>query len=261
MNPNLKKILIISAAVLFSAAVFWYFYFYKYRNKIVSVNPKKGSVVEAVYALGTVKSDNSYTLRLMANTVIKRKFVSEGESVAKNAPLLLTDYGITFSAPFGGTITRLHFEEGETITPAVPVLNLMDLSKTHIIVSLDQQSALKIKKNQNVELSFESIRNKKLKGTVDKIYPSGGQFLVKIKPETLPSEILPEMTVDTAIEIEKRDDVILIPVESIKRGQVEIKRKDKRERIKVKPGALAGRWVEIPDGQILPDDLIIYMDK
>ncbi len=261
MKQNFKKILIITAAVLFSAAVFWYFLFYNYMNKIVTVKPKRGSVVEAVYALGTVKSDNSYTLRLMANTVIKRKFVSEGESVLKNSPLLLTDYGITFSAPFAGTITRLHFEEGETITPAVPVLNLMDLAKTHIIVSLDQQSALKIKKNQNVELSFESIRNKKLKGTVDKIYPSGGQFLVKIRPETLPSEILPEMTVDTAIEIEKRDDVILIPVASIKRGHVEIQRKDKKEKIKIKLGALAGRWVEVPDGQILPDDLIIYMDK
>jgi len=256
-----KKILLITAAVLFCTAVFWYFYFYNYRNKIVSVKPKTGSVVEAVYALGTVKADNSYTLRLMANTVIKRKYVSEGESVKKDSPLLLTDYGIIFSAPFSGTITRLHFEEGETITPAVPVLNLMDLLKTHVIVSLDQQSALKIKKDQNVELSFESFRNRKFKGKVDKIYPSSGQFLVKIRPESLPEEILPEMTVDAAIEIEKRENVILIPVAAVKRGYVEIRRKDKTEKIKIKLGTIAGRWVEIPDRQILPDDLIIYMDK
>jgi len=132
----------------------------------------------------------------------------------------------------------------------------MDLNKTFVQVSLDQSSALRIRKDQKAELSFENLRGSKLIGKVKKVYPSDGQFIVRLETDSLPEGILPGMTADVAIEVAKRDNVLLIPANAIHRGQVRIKRKGKVEVVSVKIGAVNGELAEILEGGIFADDEI-----
>ncbi len=224
-----------------------------------SVRPRPGPIVEAVYALGTVKSDNVFNLKIGISTTVKKLAVVEGQTVRRGDLLLVTDTGPAFTAPFSGTVTRIYCEEGEVVMTGSPLLTLMDLSRRYVQVSLDQNSALRVKKNQKAELSVETIRGNKLTGTVESIYPSGGQFLARINVAKMPSEILPDMTADVAIEIERKENALLIPLSAVREGIVTVKRNGSLRRIKTRIGAIDGAWGEVLDGSILPSDEIVLV--
>jgi multidrug efflux pump subunit AcrA (membrane-fusion protein) len=253
-----RRLLLAAGASLLLLLVAWRCGF---NSRAGRVKPKVGPIVEAIYALGTVKTDNNYNLRVTVNSVISRMYVVEGQLVPRGAPLIMTDFGLILRAPFAGTVTRKYFEEGEIIIPGQTVLTLMDLTHTYVQVSLDQQSALRVKRGQNVELSFESIRSQKMKGRVELIYPSTGQFLARISVPGLPGEILPEMTADVAIEVERRDQALLIPMAAVRRGTVTYFRDGRKSSTMVKIGAVNGEWGEVLDKTILPGDEIMIPDK
>jgi len=235
------------------AIILGYGVFFKKPNV---VKPKVGPIVEAIYALGTVKSDDIYILKLGITSGITQLFVNEGDVVQKGQKLIVTESS-TLTSPISGTVTRIYLDKGETVMPGIPVLTVMDLTKTFIQISLDQSSALRIKKGQKAELSFENLRGTKINGTVQKIYPSDGQFLVRLETEALPSGILPGMTADVAIEVARREDAMLVPVSSIHRGQIRILRDGKIKTLSVKIGAVNGELAEVQDGQILEEDEIL----
>lgn len=253
-----RRLLLAAGASLLLLLVAWRCGF---NSRAGHVKPKIGPIVEAIYALGTVKTDNNYNLRVTVNSVISRMYIVEGQLVSRGAPLIMTDFGLILRAPFAGTVTRKYFEEGEIIIPGQTVLTLMDLTHTYVQVSLDQQSALRVKRGQNVELSFESIRSQRMKGRVDLIYPSTGQFLARISVPGLPGEILPEMTADVAIEVERRDRVLLIPMAAVRRGTITYFRDGRKRNTMVKIGAVTGEWGEVLDKTILPGDEIMIPDK
>lgn len=249
-----KRNLFIAAGILLTiVAIFAYGFIFKKPN---IVKPKVGPIVEAIYALGTVKSDDIYNLKLGITSGLTKLYVTEGDLVQKGQKLIATESS-DFSSPIQGTVTRIYLDKGETVMPGISVLTVMDLANTFIQISLDQSSALRIKKGQNAELSFENLRGTKINGKVQKIYPSDGQFIVRLETESLPAGILPGMTADVAIEVAKRDNAMLIPANSIHRGQVRILRSGKPITLKVKIGAVNGELAEILDGQILAEDEIL----
>jgi len=223
--------------------------------------PRVGPIVEAVYSLGTVKSDQVYMQKLGVLARIDKLYVKEGDQVRQGDPLLRTDSGVVFTAPFSGVVTRIYFNEREIVTMGAVILTVMNLNKLYIQVALDQESALLIRTGQHAELSFESIRGKKIKGKVDKIYPSAGQFLVRIEVEKMPEEILPEMTADVAIEVARREKALLIPISAIQRGMVRLKRKGKTVSVRTEIGAIDGVWAEVLDDSIQKSDEIMIPIK
>ena len=249
-----KRNLFVAAGILSVLAAFLVYGFFFKRPNIVK--PKVGPIVEAIYALGTVKSDDIYILKMGITSGLTKLYVAEGDLVEKGQKLIATESS-DFSSPIQGTVSRIYLDRGETIMPGIPVLTVMDLTKTFIQISLDQSSALRIKKDQKAELSFENLRGTKITGTVQKIYPSDGQFIVRLKTESLPAGILPGMTADVAIEVAKRENATLIPANSIHRGQVRILRAGKAITLNVKIGAVNGELAEILDGQVLPEDEIL----
>ncbi|TGM05148.1 efflux RND transporter periplasmic adaptor subunit [Leptospira jelokensis] len=218
---------------------------------------KKGSLVEAVYALGTVKPIDSFVLKFGIAASVRDIFVEEGQSVKKGEPLLVNDSGITFRSPITGTITKLSIAKNETAMPGLPVLEIQNLKEVYVSVSLDQESALRVKPGQHAQLSFESIRGNVYKGEVERIYPSNGQFLVRISPNELPQGILPDMTTDVAIEVSSKDNVILVPLVAVERGKVTRYRSGKREKIEIRIGAINSEFGELIQGDLLEGDEVL----
>ncbi|TGL67467.1 efflux RND transporter periplasmic adaptor subunit [Leptospira jelokensis] len=218
---------------------------------------KKGSLVEAVYALGTVKPIDSFVLKFGIAASVRDIFVEEGQSVKKGEPLLVNDSGITFRSPITGTITKLSIAKNETAMPGLPVLEIQNLKEVYVSVSLDQESALRVKPGQHAQLSFESIRGNIYKGEVERIYPSNGQFLVRISPNELPQGILPDMTTDVAIEVSSKDNVILVPLVAVERGKVTRYRSGKREKIEIRIGAINSEFGELIQGDLLEGDEVL----
>ena len=221
------------------------------------VKPERGEIVEAVYALGTVKTDKLYNARFGMNTIIRKLYVQEGDFVARGAPLVLGDTFYPLTAPFAGVVTTVNYLENEMATPGQIILTLSSTSDIYVRVSLDQESILAVRKGQSAELSFENLRNEKVSGTVGSVYLSGDEFIVRINAEKFPAGVLPQMTCDTAITIKKVEDALLIPASAVKNGKVDVIRKGKRMTIPVQTKRVDARKAEVLDDSILMDDEII----
>lgn len=258
LNPHWKKkrvwvtALVTGVVLLISFIPVWLA-----RQVWVEVSPRRGPITEAVYALGTVKPNNVYQLKLGVTGVIDRLYIEEGQSARANQALVRMDSGVTFRAPFAGTVTGLYFNANEVVPLGANILTLVDTGDSFIRVSLDQESALRVRPGQKAELSFESIRGKKVTGEVTSIYPASGAFQVKIGSDNIPPEVLPEMTADVAIEVARREDALLIPVRASRQGMVWLRRAGKKQKVKAAIGAINGEWAEVLDNSIRPEDLVL----
>ena len=117
--------------------------------------------------------------------------------------------------------------------PGIVLAEVMNWEKVHIQVYLEQESAIRVKEGQEATLSFESLRGHTYKAKVEKIYPSNGQFLVRLIPEEIPEGILPEMTTDLAIQVAKKENIILVPLKGVENGRVLRLRNGKKEKIEI----------------------------
>lgn len=237
--------------------IFLYVFLNSGPEKLSRVKPVRGPAVRAVYALGTVKTDQEFNLRLSIESIITRLHVREGSNVAKGSPLLTTDMGVTMRSPFDGQISTLNYKERETVSGGQIVMTVTGSGAKYIVISLDQESVYHIRKGQRAEISFEYLRDLKVPGRVDSVYPSAGEFLVRIDPGPLPVSILPEMTCDVAVVVEEKKDALLIPSAAVTDGFVTVIDKGKKRRVKPALGSTYDGKVEVTDGSITEDNFIL----
>ena len=162
------------------------------------------------------------------------------------------------SAPFDGTVTALPVKVGENVFAQTVVLELTDLQDRYVTVSLEQRAAIRVRRGQTARLSFENMRDTALAGTVESVYSRAGDFLVRIEVPDLPTQILPGMTADVAINIRQRSGALLVPVAAIREGSVAVKRDGiVPVRVEVTTGLADGAFAEVTAGDLKPGDRVI----
>lgn len=65
------------SASLLSVAMMSIFFFYRYNRKYDLIKPKRGSITEAIYGLGKVKSYNKFDVKLGIISTIRESFMRE----------------------------------------------------------------------------------------------------------------------------------------------------------------------------------------
>ncbi|MCL4489783.1 MAG: efflux RND transporter periplasmic adaptor subunit [Chloroflexi bacterium] len=76
------------------------------------------------------------------------------------------------TAPFDGTVASVGIQEGETVSPSVPVVTLGDLGALRLETDdLSETSVARVKADQLVNISFEALPGKTFKGKVTEIAP------------------------------------------------------------------------------------------
>lgn len=253
-----KKWIIVGVIALISSAsiVFW-----GTRKSYESISPKKGSITEAIYGLGTVKSRRVYEVKLGVMSSINRIFFQEGDPVKKGDLLATFMDGPRFQAPFTGTVTAVNFHDGENVLPQATVLRMEDLENLYIEVSLEQEGALRTAPGQSVKVLFESIRGEVLMGKVSALFPRNGEFIAQIDVEKLSEKVLPGMTADVTIEVGKIENATLIPISAIHNGMVIVRRDGKKEKIKVEVGHVDSLWAEVPQDVVHLNDEVLIPTK
>lgn len=222
--------------------------------------PKFGPITESVYAIGIVKSERSYELKLGVLTAVKKYFVKEGDAVKTSDKLLMDDSGTIYKAPYSGVVTHIPYVIGETVAPQQSILSLVDLSKLYLEASVEQQGALKIKKGQTVQISFESFRSKVFQGVVKNILPRNLEFVVQVDVKDLPENILPGMNADLSIEVMKKNIATLLPLAAVSNGHILLKNQKGSAKIPVVVGVSDAEFVEILSPVLSKDDEI-YLPK
>ncbi len=233
-----------------------FFYGNKDKSK-TEVHPKIGPIVESIYGLGTVQSDNVYNLKLGVTTRIKKVFVKEGEYVTKGQRLLQFDEEGMQSqfSPFAGSVTQINYYAGETVFPQAPILTIMDLQNRYVSVALDQEGALRVRPKQKAFLSFESMENT-IEGSVRTIFPRQGQLVAHIEAKQLPSEILPGMTADVSIVVGEKKQAILVPIRAIHQSTINLKKGNSFKLTPIKLGIVDAEWGEVLSPPLIESDLI-----
>lgn len=222
----------------------------------------KTTLIEAVYGIGTVTANRSYQIKPGIISTINEFYVKEGDEVEKDHKLARRDQ-VLFRAPFTGTVTALPFKVGENVFAQAPILTLVDLSDRYLVVSLEQQGALRIKRGQKVKMSFDTLREQTYEGTVQAVYSNDNNFLARIDLGTLPENILPGMTCDVAITIEERPSVLSVPVAALEEGKfVWVKRKGSiPKRIEIKTGIIDRATAQVLSGELKDSDRVLIKKR
>lgn len=218
---------------------------------------KKESIRSSVYGLGAVTAVKTFEVKVGITSSVNQIFVSEGNQVTKGTRLISFDSGVVVVAPFEGVVTSISIKTGELAYPQFPILQLIDLTNRYVLVAFEQQSAALVKPGMKAKLSFEGSRHLTFEGEVKSVYPNNSQFFVKIDVKDLPDSILPGMTLDTAIEIFKKDNAYIAPVNLIKGNEITVRRSGKQFKIPIKLGIIEGNRAEIVSQGIEENDVLI----
>jgi multidrug efflux pump subunit AcrA (membrane-fusion protein) len=221
------------------------------------IHPRTGEIVEAVYGLGTVESEDVFQAKSAIISSIMEFYVKEGQDVIKGQKLFKNDQGTVTFAPFSGRITNIPVAAHENLFPQTIILSLSNLEKLYLSVSLEQQGAMRIKKGLKAEISFEFFRNKKIIGHIDTIYPRQNEFIAKVKFSEMLQGVLPGMTSDVAFEIDRKQNAILVPARSLVNGNIIIKRNNKKEKFQATVGLVDLEFAEILEPKLTLEDEII----
>lgn len=228
------------------------------RDNGIYVKVQRGTIVEAIYGIGTIKASRVFSLKLGIPSVVDKILVQEGAFVKKGNGLVVLDGSRQYRAPFDGIVTELNFKEGETVFPQSPILTVTDFKDRYVVVSLEQESALKAKPGQSTQLSFESMREQTFQGRVTSVYANGDRFLVRIDVPDLPSTILPGMAADVSLLVRTINDVLLVPINAIQVGKVYVKAGEYSEPSEraITTGILDGNRAQILSGEVREGDLV-----
>ena len=253
------RIIALLVAVVFTCSIIAFRVIQSRSSGTLTEPIARGQIIQSVYGIGTVMSNKNFQIKLGVVSTIHELFVKEGDSVKKKDKLAKIDE-ITYRAPFDGTVTSLPFNVGENAFTNVPILSLVDLSDRYLVVSLEQQGALRVQKGQKVKMSFDTIREQNYDGEVESVYSNESNFLARIDISQLPARILPWMTADVAIFIRTQDNVLLIPIAAMEKGGVVWRKRGHviPKKIEVKLGIVDKAMGEVVSGDLeVGDQLLI----
>lgn len=253
-----NRILGISILVVLIAVTFLILKLIKRSSGTLSDPLKVSTIVQSVYGIGTVTATHSYQIKLGVVSTIYDLYVKEGDTVTKGTKLVNIDQ-IIYRAPFNGTITSLPYKIGENIFTQLPILSLVNLLDRYLVVSLEQQGALRVIKGQKVRMSFDSIRDQNYDGVVQAVYSYNSNFLARIDVSKLPDRILPDMTADVAITLLEKTEVLVVPVAALDHGEVWIKRgKSLAKKTHIKIGIVDKAFAEVLEGDVKVGDRVLF---
>ncbi|MGC9332639.1 MAG: efflux RND transporter periplasmic adaptor subunit, partial [Anaerolineae bacterium] len=127
----------------------------------------------------------------------------------------------TLSAPLAGVIARIDVEPGESVSPQMPAMTLVDDSLFAIEADVDEADIGGIAEGQQAKITFDALPDQVLMGEVLSIAPLASvdlgivTYRVTISSGTSDLQLRTGMTANVEIIQDHREDVLLVPNEAI----------------------------------------------
>jgi len=166
-------------------------------------------------------------------------------------------------APFAGTVIAVHYDAGDFVNANLPVISLADQSAYEIEVLVDEADIAGVSPGQRAEIALDAYPDVTLRGTVRRVAPKGivtqgvvnFPVTVDLNAEDLPggnslggTGVLLQMTANVRIVREERRDVLLVPLDAIRREGA-------REYVLVSDPSGQPRRVEVATGRFEGDQV------
>jgi len=132
-------------------------------------------------------------------------------------------FDAALKAPFSGQVTALKIHAGDVVMTSAPVATLLDDSRYHINVDIDETEISQVKVGQMVKIALDAFPDEDLEGAVVRIDPVGtsAQGIVNYSVRVdLPATELPVrslMTASIRIVVAEKQDVLVAPNRALRR--------------------------------------------
>jgi HlyD family secretion protein len=176
--------------------------------------------------LEKVQSDLSSSI---AQFEAQKAFVQQAEASLKEANESLNKTAIY--APMDGTISKLNVELGERVlgsgfSQGTDLMTVADLGKMEAIVDVDENDVVLVSIGDTAKIELDAFKNVTYNGVVTQIANSAtttGQgtqeevvnFAIKIALNDFNPQVRPGMSCNADIEVETKDNVLAIPIQSV----------------------------------------------
>ncbi|GKX67122.1 efflux RND transporter periplasmic adaptor subunit [Inconstantimicrobium mannanitabidum] len=223
-----KVISVILAVVLIAGGIGAATYFYKKSNKsnvsavqYTSIKVTKGSLENAITGSGSVESANVYTIRSGYKDTISEIDVSNNSIVNAGDTLIKLSSGNVITAGQAGIVSNLSLYVGENININQELMNITDNKTLTTKIQVDETDLPKIKSGQEATITLTAFPKETFKGKISQIsnigtYSNGvTTFDVTISFDDI-KNIKIGMSTNAKIVIEKKDNVNMLPISTVK---------------------------------------------
>jgi len=175
------------------------------------------------------------------------------------------------SAPISGVIASVSTQEGETVAAsfsAPTFVNIIDLKRLEVWAYVDETDIGRIQEGQRAIFTVDTYSDTDFEGKVTAIYPKAAiqnnvvNYITTIEITNMKGKILrPEMTTSVTIFLDRRENVLAVPNNAVKREQgkkiVYVLADGQTEKRPVKVGWKDSRYTEIVSGLSEEETVIV----
>ena len=127
-------------------------------------------------------------------------------------------------APFSGSVEEHLVEQGEQVSPGMPVLRIVDTRRVKVNVGVPERYAGDIEVGTEVTFDFKAYRGETRQGRVSfagsAINPSNRTFPIEVEVNNPDGRLKPEMIAEVFVSRERLDDVLVVPRAAVLRDEV-----------------------------------------
>lgn len=173
---------------------------------------------------------------------------------------------LAITAPFDGEVLAVNYQPGDSVSQAQAAVILANRAGYHVDVSVDETEVGGVTVGDTADLTFNSLPDMTLKGTVTAIEPLGQvvqglvKYAVRVDLATSDPRVLLGMTADVQITTHVDEGALAVPFDAVQldgAGEYvnRIKADGTMERVDVKSGEVQGEQVVVT-GALQPGDKV-----
>jgi multidrug efflux pump subunit AcrA (membrane-fusion protein) len=223
-----------------------------------------GSKVELeLKELAFSSSKTAYESSVFRYNELRKQLRLAAAQSQKNLSISKTMEGdYTVRSRADGRVYRVMIDNGEIVTPQVPLAVIGDASDYYLELQVDEYDIVRMKTGQKIFVSLDSYKGQSFEATVDKINPIMDErsrtFVVEASFTKKPEVLYPNLTAEANIMIQSKSQALTIPRAFLVQDSfVLLKNNEKR---RVQTGLKDYRKIEILSG-ITENDIIFKPAK
>ena len=234
---------------------------------------KKGAELYKMYSSELFVSQRDYITALKARNATRiksietqmRSFGMQNKAIRQLARSRKAMMQVPFYAENSGVISELSISKGSFLKRGAKVAKIQDYSKVWLMVSVAEQDLGFLNKSSKVQVTFPTLKNRKVKTGIDYIYPAvdaasrTGQ--VRLVIDNKDGQLRPGTYADVVFEVESQRK-LAVPTESLLNSEsgryvMMALGGGRFEPRTVKTGLVAGRRTEILDGLKNGEEIVV----
>ncbi len=170
-------------------------------------------------------------------------------------------------APFDGVVTSVSLNVGDNASSGAAAVVMIDPSRLQISVTVSEVDIARVKLGQTAQVTIDALSGKNYSAQVTTINPTATvtqgvvNYPVILVLSNADDAIKPGMTANLIMEVERRDDVLLLPTRAVRtqgnQRLVTVLYKGQTIQVTVRTGLSNDQSIEITDGLQEGDVVVI----